>query len=434
VTFPRLRFLYVFALVGGILTADLTMQAQTISPSDGGNARRAQLRRRGARIGAGARRTTVARREATSPTTQPTAPVTVAPPPARPEYLYGQAQVTVRGNEDPVIRLGLAQHGPTIIEFPAADNFFAVHPGGSQIVTYDESPTLATDHYLVFRAGSNFLNGVSEDGRSEARASISVQMQSGMFVTFLFYPVRDVARMAHRCVVMYSRDEVVAARRAAGLAVNLDGRSPQATQTPSVSSRRVGDTGGASTEAGSADANDQLSAGVASVTLESGELVGNAVRSNRRRRANELPREAQRALREALAAPARFNRWSAPTHGLSISALAPIDVDDQRRLTVIAVKNTTQNGLRIVAGGPDLDLLTLNEAGQPVQVRAVNRLHLEASTVGGAIPAGAIIYYAIIYETPVLDAAQRVRLSIAQNTAADQPASIDLSSANRTNQ
>jgi len=216
-----MRFIYVVALLGSLFAADLTALAQTASATGGGNPRRASLRRRSPRAGAG-RRTAVARREPTTVTPQHGVPVTVVPPPAPPAYLYGQAQVTVRGNEDPVIRLGLAQHGPTIIEFPASDNFFAVHPGGSQIVTYDESPTLATDHYLVFRAGSNFLNGVSEDGRSEARASISVQMQSGMFVTFLFYPVRDVARMAHRCVVMYRRDEVVAARRAAGLAVNLN--------------------------------------------------------------------------------------------------------------------------------------------------------------------------------------------------------------------
>ncbi|MDQ3685883.1 MAG: hypothetical protein M3430_09815, partial [Acidobacteriota bacterium] len=239
-----MRFIYVVALLGSLFAADLTAVAQTASPITGGNARRARQQHRSPRAGAG-RRTTVARREPTRATAPQ--PVAVVTPPARPEYLYGQAQVTVRGNEDPVIRLGLAQHGPTIIEFPASDNFFAVHPGGSQIVTYDESPTLATDHYLVFRAGSNFLNGVGEDGQSEARASISVQMQSGMFVTFLFYPVRDVARMAHRCVVMYGRDEVVVARRAAGLAVNLDGRSPQPTPTPSVASRRVGDTGGTAT-------------------------------------------------------------------------------------------------------------------------------------------------------------------------------------------
>lgn len=468
-TYPRLKLFYsitttTIALAGSLFAANLTVaHAQNSSPTSGVNTRLlARPRHRGgARAGTDSRKLTTAQQpRPLAPAQSPAAPVAVVPPPAPPEYLFGQAQVTVRGNENPVIRLGLAQTGPVIIEFPASDNFFAVHPGGSNIVTYDESPTLATDHYLVFRAGGGFLSGVDEtpNWKSEARASISVQMQSGMFVTFLFYPVRDVGRMAHRCVMMYSREEIVAARRAAGLAVNLDGRTPSigAAQTPAASSRRIGSSSsgvnlvgaaaaGATSEGarssnsgGGGDAGEQPRDAVvtASVTLESGELVGNAAaatarpNSNRRRRASDLPREAQRALREAIAFPARFNRWSAPTHGLSVSATAPVDLDDQRRLTVVAVKNTTRGGLRIVAGGPDLDLLTLNDAGQAVQVRSINRLHTEASTLGGAIPAGAIIYYAIIYETPVLDAAQRVRLSVAQDAAADQPASAELSSVN----
>lgn len=363
-----------------------------------------------------------------------TAPVTVVPQPAPPAYLFGQAQVTVRGNEDPIIRLGLAQHGPIVVEFPASDNFFAVHPGGSNIVTYDESPTLATDHYLVFRAGGGFLTGADTDGSgsNEARASISVQMQSGLFVTFLFYPVRDVARMAHRCVVSYSRDEVVTARRAAGLAVNLDGRTPPTQgSTQQTGSRRIGTGAGGNESQG----RDETSAGVggqnAAVTLESGELIVAASRTSKKRlKPADMPKEAQRALREAIASPARFNRWSTPSHGLSISVVAPIDLDDQRRMTVVAVKNTTQGGLRLLAGGPELDVQTLSEGGQLVQVRSIKLLQTASSGTGGALPAGATIYYSIIYEAPVLDAAQRVRLSVAQDTAADQPASAELSRTN----
>ena len=250
------------------------------------------------------------------PAQERVAPVTVVPQPKPPEYLFGQARVKVRGNEDPVIRLGLAQHGPVVVEFPASDNFFAVHPGGSNVVTYDESPTLATDHYLVFRAGGGFLTGAEAEGRSEARASISVQMQSGMFVTFLFYPVRDVARMAHRCVVSYSRDEIVAARREAGLAVNLDGRTlPPQPDTQQTGSRRIG-TGAVANESPS---RDETGAGVAgqnvAVTLESGELIAGGSRPSKKRlKADDMPKEAKRALREAVAMPARFNRWSTPAH------------------------------------------------------------------------------------------------------------------------
>jgi hypothetical protein len=367
-----------------------------------------------------------------TPAPERVAPVTVVLQPKPPEYLFGQAQVKVRGNEDPIIRLGLAQHGPIVVEFPASDNFFAVHPGGSNIVTYDESPSLATDHYLVFRAGGGFMTGTDAEGSNEARASISVQMQSGMFVTFLFYPVRDVARMAHRCVVSYSRDEIVTARRAAGLAVNLDGRTPPPqANTQQTGSRRIG-TGAGGNESPSRDENSAVGGGQnAAVTLESGELIVAASRSSKKKlKASDIPKEAQRALREAIAAPARFNRWSTPAHGLSISVTAPVDIDDQKRMTVVAVKNTTQEGMRILAGGPELDVQTLSEGGQVVQVRSIKLLQTASSGTGGALPAGATIYYAIIYEAPVLDAAQRVRLSVAQDTAADQPASTELSRTN----
>src|SRR5436309_2503910 len=336
-------------------------------------------------------------RRPSTPAPERVAPVTVVPQPKPPEYLFGQAQVTVRGNEDPIIRLGLAQHGPIVVEFPASDNFFAVHPGGSNIVTYDESPTLATDHYLVFRAGGGFMTGTEAEGSNEARASISVQMQSGMFVTFLFYPVRDVARMAHRCVVSYSRDEIVTARRAAGLAVNLDGRTPPPqANTQQTGSRRIG-TGAGDSVSQARDENNAVGGGQnVAVTLESGELIMAASRSSKKKlKASDMPKEAQRALREAIASPARFNRWSTPAHGLSISVTAPVDLDDQRRMTVVAVKNTTQAGLRILPGGPELDVQTLSEGGQVVQVRSIKLLQTASSGTGGALPAGATIYYAI---------------------------------------
>lgn len=106
------------------------------------------------------------------------------------EFLSGEANVAVKGNQDPIIRLGLAQNGVTMIEFPAADWFFAIHPGNSDLVTVDDSPTKATDHFLILRAGSGFGSPVllANAGKGPA-TSIIVQMQSGMVVTFLIYPV-----------------------------------------------------------------------------------------------------------------------------------------------------------------------------------------------------------------------------------------------------
>lgn len=377
------------------------------------------------------------RGRATAATNRPAAaavPVAYVNQPAEPEYLFGQAQVTVKGNQDPIIRLGLAQHGPAIIEFPASDNFFAVHPGGSQLVTYDNSPTLGSDHFLVFRAGKDFVVPPPDSRRSvEPLASVSVQMQSGMFVTFVFYPVRDLARMAHRCVVMYSREEVVAARRAAGLAVNLDGKD---TSAPPTTSARVNATNaetatGSLTSTPSPAAEMVLATGSAAGTSDGG---GDKERSKKkeklqRTRSKDMVKEAQRALSTSLAAPQKFTGWSASTHGLSVAVLAPLEINDKLRLTVVAVRNTSSAGLRLVAGQPDLDIATMDDKSRPVQIQSIAKLYMETSALGGAIPAGAVAYYAIVYEMPTLGSMQRLRLSVAQIEAADAPASTALTSA-----
>src|SRR6266498_2184455 len=108
-----------------------------------------------------------------------------------PEYLSGEANVTVKGNENPIIRLGLATSGVTLVEFPAADRFFAIDPGNSEMVTIDESPTKQNDHFFVFRAGSNFVSPPAASSSTGPAASIIAQMRSGMVVTFLIYPVRE---------------------------------------------------------------------------------------------------------------------------------------------------------------------------------------------------------------------------------------------------
>ena len=74
-----------------------------------------------------------------------------------PEYLSGEASISVAASSNPLLRIGMAQNGVTLIEFPASDKFFAVHAGNSDLVTVEKSPTLKRDHHLVLRAGSSFL-------------------------------------------------------------------------------------------------------------------------------------------------------------------------------------------------------------------------------------------------------------------------------------
>ena len=93
---------------------------------------------------------------------------------------------------------------------------------------------------------------------------------------------------------------------------------------------------------------------------------------------------------------------------------------------VVAVRNTDTNALRLVADQPDLDLVTRDDKGRPVQTQSLAKLHVETTSPGGALPAGTTVYYAVVYEAPVLGAAQRLRLSVGQMSAADEPTTVSL--------
>src|SRR5262245_3321138 len=161
-------------------------------------------------------------------------PVTLAtPPPA--DFLSGEANVAVSGNQNPVIRLGLSPNGATIIEFPATEGLFNIIPGNSNLVTVEESPTKETDRFIIVRPGDGFASPATmANARRAPATSVIVQMQSGLVLTFLFYPVQQLAEQAHRVVVTYDRVDVMAARRAAGLAVNLDNAGGERSRTSSV--------------------------------------------------------------------------------------------------------------------------------------------------------------------------------------------------------
>lgn len=332
-----------------------------------------------------------------------------------PEILTGQARVIVKGNFDPIIRLGIAKNGSTVVEFPASDNFFAVHPGGggSNIISVDESPTLTTDHFLVFRAGKDFVApSTNSKQRVGTQATVSVQMESGMFVTLMFYPVSSVTQMAHRVVVTYSRDEVVTARRKAGLAVNLNERDSQ-IDVNEISSKGMYENTSAKT--------------TAPINTNTGEEENQKIGEGVNDRSADIILKTKEALQSALSSPMKFTSWSKPLHGLSVSSLAPVNVSNHHSLAIIAVKNGTSKVLRLIDGQPDIDLLTVNEKGQVVLIQTLTKHHIESTSIDGNLPANSIAYFAFCYEPPVLSANQRVRVSVANRDAADEPATAFLS-------
>jgi hypothetical protein len=331
-------------------------------------------------------------------------PVTVL---HNPEYLSGESSVTVAANSNPLIRIGIAQNGITLIEFPAADKFFAVHAGNSDLVTVEKSPSLKRDHHLVLRAGSGFLVPSARAKGVDAilpATSIVAQMDSGMAITLMIYPVPLLKQQAHRLVINYKRDEVISARHAAGLATNLVGR----------------------------ETDSQVEAAIApstSLSVESPVDTAEAPQPPEpiKRSKPDFKKPTEDALQEAAANPKLFKNWAEPRHGLRIATVPPRELNETVRLVLFAVRNTGSEPLRLISGYPDLYVETLNDKRRPVEAGTrIQKLHLASSGADNLLSPGMTLYFALAYEAPILGAQQHLKVVVAHMNAADEPATADL--------
>jgi hypothetical protein len=321
-----------------------------------------------------------------------------------PEYLSGEASISVAANSNPLLRIGMAQNGVTLIEFPASDKFFAVHAGNSDLVTIEKSPSLKHDHHLVLRAGSGFLVPGSRGKGSQTitpTTSIVAQMDSGIAITVMVYPVALLKQQAHRVVIRYNTEEVINTRRAAGLATNLTAPEPS-VESPPLEMKRP----------------PTIEANVAPVATKPVD-VGPPKPDYRE------PAEA--ALRDAINNPKWFQQWTKVRHSLSISTLRPHDLGAMARLVLFAVRNTGSDSVRLISGYPDPYVETVNEKHRPVEAGPrITTLHLVSSISDPSIQSGTYRYFALVYELPILGVQQHLKLVVAHMSAADEPATADL--------
>ena len=361
----------------------------------------------------------------------PSTQAPTSPPPV--EFFVGEARVDVTKDET-VVRLAMAQHGSVLIELPANDGPRYIIPGDPEMATVDQKALERNKRAIVVRPGTQFVPPLRNQKARTPSATVTAQMRSGLVVTFLFYPVEDLAQNVHRCVLSYNRDEVVARRRAAGLPVNLDNTSHerrdetgQSTAAPiSISVENTkeeenqisAETSVASSTPGP---NSNLPAATPATTRFSSK--------DKTEDTKDIPSyasSARTALQEALKQPKRFKNWTKPTHGLSLSILQPTVNAERFNVVLLAVKNKTSDSLKLTPEIPDLSIEILDDRGKPLNIESIKKLHTEASDMSGLIPKAGIVYYAVAYTSPVLNVHQQVRVSVGQTSAADEPASIVL--------
>jgi hypothetical protein len=364
------------------------------------------------------------------------APLPTSTPAAQPsaDFYVGEAKVDVTKDET-VVRLAMAQHGSVLIELPANDGPRYIIPGDPEMATVDQKALERNKRAIVVRPGTQFVSPPRNAKARTPAATVTAQMRSGLVVTFLFYPVADLAQNVHRCVLRYNRDEVVARRRAVGLPVNLDTetRGELTVQSAAPISISVENSPEEEERTGANSPSPSHSPAV-NPNAESSKDNRPAGPNNplsdlekaNRARESETIASIRDALQQAMKKPKQFKKWTRSSHGLALSILSQPVSEQPYRLAIVAVKNTTSDSLKLTPSSPDLVLEMVDDQGKALNIESIKKVHSEPSDPAGLIPPKVTVYYAIAYVVPVLGAHQQIRLSIGHSNAADEPASIML--------
>lgn len=362
---------------------------------------------------------------------------TSGPAPVEPaaEFFVGEAMVEVTKDQT-VVRLAMAQHASVLIELPANDGPRYIIPGDPEMVTVDEKALERNKRAIIVRPGALFVVPPTNQKKRMPAATVTAQMRSGLVVTFLFYPVADLAQNVHRCVLSYQRDEVVARRRAAGLPVNLDqkeqgGESKQSGAPASIS---VEPAEGAKTT--DLDLSNHASvaprienASIPAEVKPEATSVSNGtapLRSGTTSVNERAVAVAKEQLARAIAEPRLFKNWTRPLHGLSLAAVQNGDLKEDFRVLLLAVRNAGAQSLKLVPGTPDLTLEMHDDRGKVINMQSLKPLQIEVSDISNELAVGKTIYYAITYTPPPMGVRHRLKIVVAQTNAADEPASVAL--------
>jgi hypothetical protein len=341
---------------------------------------------------------------------------------AEADYLTGEASVSVNPKQPTVIRLGLAQNAVSVVEFPAIDQIYYIHEGNPKLVTVFQSPTKETDRSITLYPGEGFLTSAA--GQKELSATITMQMKSGLVIVLEIVPAPDIRSNAHRCVLNYNLSEVVAARQAAGLKVNLGDDAPvkPTKQTRANSLLMTGNIGDTDLKDAETNTNPSQNAFVEITDGNKNKADAQNNSKSKMKTGAQLTRQVNKKLAEAIKSPKeKFTAWSPAVKGLSLSTAKIVEIDDRQRLLIVAVKNETTDGLRLLDEMPEIQIQTVDKSGNSLQLERLTRNYVETTALQGAVPAGATVYYAVVFENPILGANQKLLVSAAHDRAADAP-------------
>lgn len=324
----------------------------------------------------------------------------------------GNVVVNINSNGNAVVKIGLANRAVSVVDFPANDPVYRIHPGDENFVTVGcnerddngkcgNSPSDA----IILRPGKNFH---ALDTEESAATVITIQRVSGIVVTLIVVPVKTVSQNANYVVVRYNLKDVIEARMKAGLAVNLrpgapamnPNGQPPSTADPADNSKGEPDFVQAKSDGGVANPPNQT---------------------------DDLETQVLAEMRRAAAQNGGNLRFSKPVYGISLAKVASTSTTGEVVIQVVAVRNTLSQPLRLVPEQPKLVVENREKRNESINIQSVAWLQMVTTAdENDVLNPGEVYYYAFAYASPILDVKQVLRVIFAQRDAADAPASMDL--------
>lgn len=350
----------------------------------------------------------------------------------------GNVDVQVMSNFNTTARLGLAPRGMITIEFPVDDPIYSIYTGDDEFVkvfcraSNDKNQCLSDySAPIVLMPGKQFHNWSSD---IDTTTIITVQRRSGITATFYIVPVRSIAQNANHVVVRYSTPEVVAARRSAGLVVNLG--IPQVADSFAANgdAKKTGETAAQTVPVANQSQYTSVDFKETVLAAQNSPAVIQNPAAETSSTDSDLSEEEYKnlvgltvnTLQRVGNSSARIN-YQKPVHGISLAVVGGSVRLQEIVVDVIAVRNTLSVPFKLVpnANGAFEPLLSVETYAnnKAVSSETLKVLHFATTAENTDIlQPGEVYYFAVAYKSPILGAKQFLKVSFAQTNASDEPA------------
>lgn len=356
----------------------------------------------------------VKRQRGTAKTVKKDAP-NVTPQPSN--LISGSARINLKPvNSSATLNIALAVGSVAVIEFPVNDRIYYIHPGDVRFVAIDDQSTLTQNNLLVIRPGNMFLQQTT----SAPVASVSVQMNSGLTVTFLVFPVSSPERSANHIILAYNLQDIAEERKRLGLATNFlheDQKRQEKDQLDITVNQKSDGHAKPSTPA------PQPTEKTATPPPASLNLQVETLPTDKRKKGtiDEQKRtEAASRLLQTLASGKAALALKTDAKNITLATTKIEFLDAATALVGCSLTNRSNQPVVVSEAPPEVRLDTYDKTGRLMSSVPLPILFVQRSANTSQLAPQQSLSYAIVFQLPVLMPQQKLRIVTVARVPADE--------------